>query len=310
MESAAIVDAHQHFWDLQRGRYPWLQDEPPPAAFRYGDTRALRRTYLPEHYAADTRGWRVAATVHVEAEWDGGDPVAETRWLAALRERTGLPTVAVAHASLDHADAASFLQAQAGFDFVRGVRHKPTAAASPRDIARGAPGSMDNPKWRAGYALLSRYRFSFDLQTPYWHLAEAADLARAFPWIPIMINHTGLPVDRTAEGLRAWRAALELVAAEPNIALKISGLGIKGQPWSLAANAPVIRDAIRIFGADRCCFASNYPVDSLVASFDAIFTGFKAAVADLSVEDQRRLFHDTAVRLYRIPVWDHTRETR
>src|SRR5580704_18984755 len=87
MESAAIVDAHQHFWDLQRGRYPWLQDEPPPAAFRYGDTRALRRTYLPEHYAADTRGWRVAATAHVEAEWDGGDPVAETRWLAALRAR-------------------------------------------------------------------------------------------------------------------------------------------------------------------------------------------------------------------------------
>jgi predicted TIM-barrel fold metal-dependent hydrolase len=302
MESPATVDAHQHFWDLRSGRYPWLQDNPPPPAFRYGDTRALRHSYLPEQYAADTRGWRVAATVHVEAEWESADPVAETRWLAALRERTGLPTVAVAHAALDRADAARVLQAQAGFDFVRGIRHKPTAAPSPRDIRRGAPGSMDDPKWRAGYALLSRYRFSFDLQTPYWHLAEAADLARAFSWIQIVINHTGLPVDRTAEGLRAWRAALELAAAEPNIALKISGLGVKGQPWSLAANAPVIRDAIRIFGTDRCCFASNYPVDGLVASFDTIFTGFKAAVADLAADDQRKLFRDTAARLYRIPV--------
>jgi predicted TIM-barrel fold metal-dependent hydrolase len=302
MDEVAIVDAHQHFWDLERGRYPWLQDGPPPAAFRYGDTRALRRSYLPEHYAAETRSWRVAHTVHVEAEWDRGDPVGETRWLAALRERTGLPTVAVAHAALDREDAAAVLQAQAAFPFVRGIRHKPAAAASPREVVRGAPGSLDDPKWRAGYALLSRYRFSFDLQTPYWHMPETADLARAFPWIPIVINHAGLPVDRTAEGLRAWRAALELAAGEPNVVLKISGLGIKGQPWSLAANAPVIRDAIRIFGAERCCFASNYPVDSLVASFDAIFAGFKAAVADLAAEDQRKLFHDTAVRLYRSPV--------
>ncbi|HLJ20899.1 MAG TPA: amidohydrolase family protein [Stellaceae bacterium] len=301
MNDLPIIDAHQHFWDLQYGRYPWLQGE-PPAAFRYGDTRALRQSYLPEQYARNTKGWSVKATVHVEAEWDRTDPAGETRWLAGLRAASGFPTVAVAHATLDREDAASVLQAQAGFDFVRGIRHKPAAAASPREIQRGAPGSMDDPKWRAGFALLSRYRFSFDLQTPYWHLAEAADLARAFPWIPIIVNHTALPVDRSAEGLRAWRAALELAAAEPNIALKISGLGIKGQPWSLAANAPVIRDAIRIFGADRCCFASNFPVDSLVGSFDTIFAGFKAAVADLPAEAQRKLFRDTAARLYRIPL--------
>jgi predicted TIM-barrel fold metal-dependent hydrolase len=301
VDDFAIIDAHQHFWDLQRGRYPWLQGE-PPAAFRYGDTRILRQSYLPEKYARDTKGWSIKATVHVEAEWDRADPAAETRWLAELRATTGFPTVAVAHAALDRTDAASVLQAQAAFDFVRGIRHKPAAAASPREIVRGALGSMDDPKWRAGYALLSRYRFSFDLQTPYWHLPEAADLARAFPWIPIVINHTALPVDRSAEGLSAWRAALELTAAEPNIALKISGLGLKGQPWSLATNAPVIRDAIRIFGADRCCFASNFPVDSLIGTFDAIFAGFKAAVADLPGEDQRKLFHETAARLYRIPV--------
>jgi predicted TIM-barrel fold metal-dependent hydrolase len=62
----------------------------------------------------------------------------------------------------------------------------------------------------------------------------------------------------------------------------------------------VIRDAIRIFGVERAMFASNFPVDSLAGSFDAIYTGFKAAVADLPLEHQRKLFHDNAVRIYRI----------
>jgi len=299
MTELEIVDAHQHFWDPQRNPYPWLRAE-PPLPFRYGDTRALRRTYLPEQYRADAAKHRVVKTVHVEALWDSADPVGETRWLAGLREREGLPTVAVAATQLDRADAAEVLAAQAAFPFVRGIRYKPAAAPSPGEAQRGAPGSMDDLHWRAGYALLSRHRFSFDLQTPWWHLPAAADLADAFPWIQIVIDHTGLPADRSPEGLRGWRGALEIAAQKPNVAIKISGLGIRGQPWSLAANAPVIRDAIRIFGVERAMFASNYPVDGLVGSFDAIYTGFKAAVADLSLADQRKLFHDNAVRTYRI----------
>lgn len=293
-----IIDAHQHFWDLARNPYPWLRDQ--PVAFRYGDYSALRRTYLPADYRADTSGHRVVGTVHVEAEWDRGDPVAETRWLAELRARTGLPTVAVAHAALDREDVAEVLAAQAGFPFVRGIRHKPSAMASPREAMRGAPGSLDDPRWRAGYALLGEHHLSFDLQTPWWHLAAAADLAHDFPHTRIIINHTGLPVDRSAEGLAAWRIALADVAAYSNVALKISGLGIRGEAWNLTANHPVIRDAIAIFGVDRCCFASNFPVDSLVGSFDTIYTGFKAAVRDLADAEQRKLFHDNAVQIYRM----------
>jgi predicted TIM-barrel fold metal-dependent hydrolase len=63
-----------------------------------------------------------------------------------------------------------------------------------------------------------------------------------------------------------------------------------------------VRDAIRIFGADRCMFASNFPVDGLVGSFDTIFTGFKAIVADMPEHEQRMLFHDNAVRVYRIDI--------
>ena len=82
--------------------------------------------------------------------------------------------------------------------------------------------------------------------------------------------------------------------------LKISGLGLAGKPWRVEDNAPVVRDAIAIFGAERCMFASNFPVDGLVGSFDTIFGGFAAAVADRPLETQRALFHDNACRIYRL----------
>jgi len=296
--SFPIVDAHQHFWDLDDNLHPWLAAA-AMIPFRYGNYAALKRNYLPADYLADAAAHRIVATVHVEAEWNPGDPVGETRWLAGLRERTGLPTVAVAQARLDREDVPDVLAAQAGFAFVRGIRHKPRAAASPDAAARGATGSMDDPRWRDGYALLERHGLSFDLQTPWWHLAEAADLARDFPRTTIIINHTALPADRSVEGLAAWRASLAIVAREPNVALKISGLGVRGERWRREANAAIVRDAIAILGVERSMFASNFPVDSLVGSFDAIFNGFRAIVADLPFAAQRQLFHDNAMRIYR-----------
>ena len=161
-------------------------------------------------------------------------------------------------------------EAHAAFDMDRGIRHKPVVAARSGDFCRGEPGSMDDMRWRDGYALLQQYGLSFDLQAPWWHLEQAQELARDFPDTPLILNHTGLPSDRCAQGLAGWRKALEALAQVPNTALKISGLGQRNTPWSAEANIPVIREAIAIFGADRCMFASNFPVDSLVTSYPAI----------------------------------------
>jgi predicted TIM-barrel fold metal-dependent hydrolase len=176
----AIVDAHQHFWDLERNYYPWLCDA-QPIAFRYGDYSAIRKSYLPQDYAADAGGNPVVMTVHVEAEWDPRDPVGETRWLKRLAASNGLPSACVAQARLDHDDAQFVIAAQGAQPLVRGIRHKPSAAASPQLACRGALGSMDDPRWRRGYALLERHGLSFDLQTPWWHFDAAADLASDFP---------------------------------------------------------------------------------------------------------------------------------
>lgn len=280
-----IVDAHQHFWDPRANYHPWLCDQ-PPVAFRYGDYSALRRPYLPADYFADAGGHEVVKTVYVETEWDPRDPLGETAWVERLRSETGFPTVMVAQAWLDRDDVAAVLERQAARGFVRGIRHKPRL------------GAMRDARWRAGYALLARFGFRFDLQAPWIELADAAALCRAFPGTPLVLNHTGLPADRSAAGIAGWKRALRLLAACPNAAIKISGLGVPGRRWTPELNREIVLSAIEIFGVQRAMFASNFPVDSLCASFEEIFSGFREIAQQFSALEQRALFHDNAVRIY------------
>lgn len=300
-----IIDAHQHFWDLDRNYLPWLRDE-PQIPFRYGDYDALKRNYMPEDYRDDAGDLPIVGSVFVETEWDRTDPVGETRWVHALQARTGLPSVMVCHAQLHHDDADAVLAEQAAFPLVRGVRHKPRAAPAPDRKERASPGSMmpgsmTDPAWRRGYAMLARYGLSFDLQAPWWHLHEAAALNAEFPEINIVLNHTGLPADRSAEGLAGWRDAIAAFAAAPNVAVKISGLGEHGRSWTLARNRDLILETIRLFGEERCMFASNFPVDGLVGSMRTIYAGFIEATAPLGRGAQAKLFAGNARRIYRIP---------
>jgi len=280
-----IVDAHQHFWDPRVNYHPWLCDA-TPIAFRYGDYAALRRPYLPADYFADAHGHEVVKTVYVETEWDPRYPLGETAWVERLRRETGFPTVMVAQAWLDRDDAAAVLERQAGFEFVRGIRHKP-----PRGAMRAA-------RWRAGYARLARHGLRFDLQAPWTEFADAAALCRAFPDTHVVLNHTGLPADRSAAGIAGWKAALHTLAACPNAAIKISGLGVPGARWTAQSNREVVLAAIEIFGVPRAMFASNFPVDSLCASFDEIYCGFREIAKSFSALEQRALFHDNALRIY------------
>ena len=128
--------------------------------------------------------------------------------------------------------------------------------------------------------------------------AVVADLARDFPKTTIILNHTGLPGNRDQKSLTSWRNAMELLATEPNSAVKISGLGLPGQPWTVASNLDVVRDAISIFGVDRCMFGSNFPVDRLCATFDEIYRGFNEIVSDYCEQDRDKLFRSNAAGYY------------
>jgi predicted TIM-barrel fold metal-dependent hydrolase len=294
--SRRIVDAHHHLWDPVRNYHPWLCDE-PMIPFRYGDYSAIRRPYLAADYRADAAPWSIDASVYVETEWDPSDPDGEMDYVAELRRASGLPSVAVAQIWLDRPDCAAVLERHAARGFVRSVRHKPRANRSPD---HSAPGGMTDAAFRDGVRRLKPLGLRFDLQTPWWHLAEARRLADDFPSTSIILNHAGLPSDRSAEGIAGWRKAMAGLAGAPNVSLKISGLGQRGEPWTVAANRDIVLTIIELFGARRCMFASNFPVDSLCASFATIFGGFTAIVAGFSDADKHALFAGNARRIYAI----------
>jgi predicted TIM-barrel fold metal-dependent hydrolase len=200
-------------------------------------------------------------------------------FLDGIRRQTGFPSVAVAQAWLHREDCAAVLEAHARHPFVRAVRHKPAA------------GMMDDARWRAGYARLAAHGLHFELQAPWPQLGEAARLAADFPDTSIVLNHAGLPADRELAG---WREAMSALAACPNAAVKISGLG------KVAAKREVVLAAIELFGVQRAMFASNFPVDGLCASFSEIYSGFDEITRGFSQAERRALFHDNAVRIYRM----------
>ena len=299
VRSLDLVDAHHHVWDPVNNYIPWLVDE-PPIPFRYGDYRSIRRSYLPADFRADAAPHRILKSVYVETEWNPQDPIGELRWIHAIAERDGLPNAVVAQAWLDREDVEEVLSATAKFPLSRSIRHKPASARSPEDATRGEPGSMDDPKWRDGYALLASHGLRFDLQTPWWHLDAACELARDFPGTTLVLNHTGLPSERSKEGLDAWRSAMSKLADAPNVVVKISGIGLPGEPWTVANNRPIVLDTIAMFGVERCMFASNFPVDSLCGTYAEIFSGFAEIVADFSDSDRHALFVGNAERVYDI----------
>ena len=265
-------------WDPRAHYYPWLCD-PQPIAFRYGDYSAIRRPYLLENYRADSAGWNVERGVYVEAEWDPRDPRGEMGFIAETRKADGFPTVAIGQAWLDREDCAAVLESHAARGFVRGIRHKPK------------PGMMDDAGWREGFRRLAPLGLHFELQAPWHQLGEAARLSRDFPHTLVVLNHTGLPAD--AE-LADWRKAMAQLAACPNAAVKISGLG------NVKRKREVVLASIELFGSARAMFASNFPVDSLRASFAQIYSSFEEITRGFGSAERRALFHDNAVRIYRM----------
>ena len=294
MAKRKIIDAHQHFWQLSQGyRYPWLQDKAGSEGM-LGSLAPIIRDYLPTDYAADTSTYEVVKTVHIEAV--PADPLFETNWLSGLGP---LPTGLVGFAALNAPGVEGLIAAQAADPKVKGIRQivnwhpNPKLSFTPADL-------LEDSAWRAGYALLGKYDLSFDLQLYPNQMAGAAALARQHPETLIVINHTGMPVDRDAEGLARWRDGLKAMAAEDNIVIKISGLGMVEHNWTTDSIRPFVLGAIDAFGTGRAMFGSNFPVDRLYSAFDVLYGAFETIVEGFSPAEQDQLFRANAERWYRI----------
>ncbi|KDB52705.1 hypothetical protein X805_16910 [Sphaerotilus natans subsp. natans DSM 6575] len=294
-----ILDAHHHFWDLSAGHYDWLQEAYAPERFILGPYTALCRHYLPRELRADAGPLNLVGSVHVEAERDRAEALAETRWLHAVHAEHGLPSAVVAWVDLLADDAAHALQAQAAWPLVRGVRCKPAIRPQP-DGPAPAHSGLDDPRWPAALRRLAAHGLLWDLRVPWWHLEEAAALLVQVPELTVVVEHTGLPWDRSPAGLAAWQRGLQALAALPRVHLKLSELGLKTAPWSREGNVAVLRQALAAFGWARCLFGSNYPVAGLRASYGEIVQTVGEALQDAPPAARAAVFHDNAARVYRV----------
>jgi predicted TIM-barrel fold metal-dependent hydrolase len=294
-----IIDTHHHLWALGQGHYPWL--EHAPITTHFGDYSAIRRDYLPADFRADTAGSDVVKSVHVQAEWDESDPVAETRWLEGQAAVHGVPDAIVAFAALHRPDIAATLDAHMqASPRLRGIR---MLLRKPNQLA-GDPGAkstlLDDPAWRRGFALLGPRKLAYDLQAPPPLMPDAARLAADFPETTIVLTHCGLPLDKSAEAMTAWRAGVATLARCPNVIAKISGLGLADHALRPEVLRPIVHHLLDSFGPARCMYGSNFPVDKLMSGYAHNLGLARELVLAWSPVAERAVFHDTAARVYRI----------
>lgn len=289
-----IVDAHRHFYDLQRFRYPFLE---------YPDFAALAKTYVLRDFAADAASVRLVGSVHVQAEVDHDvDPVLETAWLQSLADADdpGLPSVCVAYADLRRSDLDDVLERHCQYPIVRGIRQELwfDARSNRADIPR--VNLLDDANWRRGYRRLAAYGLSFDLLVWPWQLADAAMFFAQAPNVPVILNHMGCPVHRGEDGLRLWVDGLRALAVVEQAYVKISAMSLIDPGWTITDVRPFILRVIDIFGVHRCMFGSNFPVERLASSYQRLWAAYEEVVSSFSAEERARLFCDTAVAAYRM----------
>lgn len=298
MRDIAFVDAHCHLWDLDRLHYGWLS---PPFGTDgpNGSTETIATTYLVDDYRRDCAQWNLRGAVHVDAGADAAQALDETEWLQQLGAESGLPTAIIAFAALDQPGVEALLERQAAHSRVRGIRHIVNWHPDPRRTYTERDLTQDE-KWRAGYALLGKYRLSFDLQCYPGQMAGLAPLIARHPETPVIINHLGMPVLDDVDGLSVWRQGLALLAAQPHVAIKLSGFGFIRRAWTIAEIAPLVREVIDLFGPQRCMFATDFPTDKLFGTVDRYFEAQQAIAAGYSDDEQRDLFGRNADRIYRL----------
>ena len=314
-----ICDPHHHFWDLRPQSIPYQR-------------------YLIHELNADIySGHNVRSTVFVEARsmyrGDGPTelrPVGEVEFVQGLAAASASGVYGPARAAaaiVGHADlklagdvkpVLEALQAASPNRF-RGIRHNVTWSPDPALENRETEKIMADSKFREGAKVLSDMGLSLDVMLSFPQLPELADFARSVPELSIILNHiggvsrTGIYEGKHDEVFAQWQSGIAEVATCPNITLKLGGMGMPrlGFGWH-ARNTPICSEelskamapwmnyCIQQFGPDRCMLESNFPPDKVSFSYNVMCNAFKRMTKDYSGAERAAMFHDTAVRAYRI----------
>jgi len=303
--------------------------------------RANTGRYLVPELLADTgSGHNITATVYLE--WlsmyraDGPvplRPVGEVEFangVAAIAASETYGKTKVCAGIVGYADLMLGAQVEevleamilAGGGRFRGIRY--ISASHPDEAARGSSvnrpaGLLMNGKVREGFARLHPLGLSFDAWMYFTQLGELADLARAFPETPIVLDHVGGAIGigpyagKRNEVFAEWKRSIGEVARCPNVHVKLGGLGMRLFGFDVHAGElppsseqlatlwrPYIETCIEAFGPARAMFESNFPVDKGSGSYQLFWNAFKRIAAGCSAAEKTALFSGTASRFYRL----------
>jgi predicted TIM-barrel fold metal-dependent hydrolase len=215
-------------------------------------------------------------------------------------EEHGWPHAIVAYADFAVEDVRPQLDRLARYPLVRGVRMQLHWHDDPLYRFAARPDLCADPVISRNVARLPDYGFSFDLQVFAPQMADAAGLAASCPDVVFILQHAGMLEDLSADGRAAWRAGMKRLAGCPNVVSKLSGLGTflhRNDPAHIAA---VLTETVAMFGAGRCLFGSNFPVEKLWTTYRELVDACLAAAAPLPAQERDAIFRTTANRVYRL----------
>ncbi len=282
MISLPFIDAHHHLWDIQRLSYDWLSEVPQ-----------LNRNYTLPEFQGAVGAWPLEQSVFVQSEVARDESLDEVAWvseLATLEPRIG---GIVAWAPVESIAAlASMLQQLRRFPLVKGVRR--LLQTESEDFCRDAD-------LIRGVESLAAQDLSFDLCIYHRQLAAATELVRACPQVRFVLDHCGKPDIRNRQ-LDPWRSQIQQLSEFPNVWCKLSGLITEGDPsrWTIDDLRPYVNHVIDCFGCERLMFGSDWPVVCLAGSYASWGTAVWELVRDRTMAERTQLFHETALKFYRL----------
>jgi predicted TIM-barrel fold metal-dependent hydrolase len=277
-----IIDTHQHLWDPDLFRYSWLNSLP-----------ALNRPFRMPDYLEAAKRLNVVKSVHLEADVDEPYMLDETRHLLLLADQPDNPLEGiVACGRPENEDFKSYLDQITSHPKLKGIRRVLHTQAD--EVGQGAT-------FIHNVAALSAYGLSFDLCVLARQLPVAINLVSKCPDVVFILDHCGVPQVKE-RNLDPWRSYIAQIARFPNVCCKISGLVAYADPqrWTAEDLRPFVEHAIASFGWDRVLFGSDWPVCTLSASYQQWVEALQAITQGAGEVNQRKLFHDNAVRVYRL----------
>jgi predicted TIM-barrel fold metal-dependent hydrolase len=291
-----VIDSHFHIW--RQADLAWLSGPMQPRIF--GPYEAIRRDYPMAEYLADRAGLGVEKSVYVQANWPVDRAVEEAAWIETVALETGWPHGLVAYADMSVEDARPALDRLTRFPRLRGIRQQLHWHENELYRFAARPDLCADPALRRNVARLSDYGLAFDLQVFAGQMAGAAGLAAACPRVTFVLQHAGMLEDLSPAGRDAWRAGMALLAAQPNVVVKLSGFGTFIHRNDAAHIAWLINETVALFGADRCLWGSNFPIEKLWTRYDTLLDAHRRGAGGLSHADQEAIFFNTARRVYRL----------